>query len=313
MSRQAIFAYLFPGSAMVNALLATSYISIIPNLLLYFVPPNIKPTTLNTLAHFAIGSLLGDVFIHLLPHAFSSHTHDDSIEHNEQRNILVGISLFTGLFLFYASDKLVRAHVCEGHGHQHSDVKEIKENKKGLVVKVQASTYLNLLADFTHNLTDGMAMAASFYASPVVGATTTVAVFFHEIPHEISDYAILLKSGFSKRHAMLAQFTTAIGAYLGTLIGIFIEEMALSLQASEKSHHHHHHHHGLLGTGLTWSDLTLPLTAGGFIYIATVGVMPELLQDKTNKAKHQSWKELLAMTFGIGLMAFIALKEPHHH
>lgn len=49
------FAFLFPGNAMVNSLLATSYISIIPNLLLYFVPPDIKPTTLNTLVNFAVG------------------------------------------------------------------------------------------------------------------------------------------------------------------------------------------------------------------------------------------------------------------
>lgn len=48
-------AFLFPGNAMVNSLLATSYISIIPNLLLYFVPPNIKPSTLNVLVNFAVG------------------------------------------------------------------------------------------------------------------------------------------------------------------------------------------------------------------------------------------------------------------
>lgn len=49
------FAFLFPGNAMVNSILATSYISIIPNLLLYFVPPDIKPSTLNMLVNFAVG------------------------------------------------------------------------------------------------------------------------------------------------------------------------------------------------------------------------------------------------------------------
>ncbi|KAG0736958.1 hypothetical protein G6F35_003635 [Rhizopus arrhizus] len=192
------------------------------------------------------------------------------------------------------------------HHHHHNQEDKAKAKPKKMSPKIQASTYLNLLADFTHNLTDGIAMAASFYASPAVGATTTVAVFFHEIPHEVSDYAILLKSGFSKKRAMAAQFTTAVGAYIGTLIGIFIEEMALHLLDQQKRQRG-----GLLGTDMMWSDLAIPVTAGGFIYIATVGVLPELLNDK--KSISQSLKELTAMLFGIGLMAAIALKEPHHH
>lgn len=79
-------------------------------------------------------------------------------------------------------------------------------------------------ADFTHNITDGLAMSASFYASPTIGASTTLAVFLHEIPHEVGDFALLVQSGFSKRAAMGAQFVTAIGAFLGTLIGIFVQE-----------------------------------------------------------------------------------------
>ena len=62
-------------------------------------------------------------------------------------------------------------------------------------------------------------MAASFYSSPLIGATTTLACFAHEIPHEIADYSILIRSGFTKRQAMQSQFITAIGAFV-SLIGI---------------------------------------------------------------------------------------------
>jgi zinc transporter 7 len=58
-------------------------------------------------------------------------------------------------------------------------------------------------------------MAASFYASPLIGATTTLACFAHEIPHEIADYSILIRSGFTKKQAMQSQFLTAIGAFVG--------------------------------------------------------------------------------------------------
>lgn len=57
-------------------------------------------------------------------------------------------------------------------------------------------------------------MAASFYASPLIGATTTLACFAHEIPHEIADYSILIRSGFTKKQAMQSQFLTAVGAFV---------------------------------------------------------------------------------------------------
>lgn len=59
-------------------------------------------------------------------------------------------------------------------------------------------------------------MAASFYASPLIGATTTLACFAHEIPHEIADYSILIRSGFTKKQAMQSQFLTAIGAFVSS-------------------------------------------------------------------------------------------------
>ena len=55
---------------------------------------------------------------------------------------------------------------------------------------MRLSAYLNLFGDFTHNITDGLAMAASFYSSPALGAVTTIATFCHEIPHEVSHVSL---------------------------------------------------------------------------------------------------------------------------
>src|SRR3954451_4805089 len=103
-------------------------------------------------------------------------------------------------------------------------------------------------------------MSASFYASPTIGATTTVAVFFHEIPHEVGDFALLVQSGFSKRAAMGAQFVTALGALLGTLIGIAVQEMGGSAADDAATGLTT----GLWGTSLRWGDMLLPFTAGTF-------------------------------------------------
>lgn len=296
-----------------------------------------------------IGGLLGDVFLHLLPHAFlGEHVESGSmVQVNEQKNVLIGMGIFGGLFFFFVMDKLMRVfNGGSGHDHHHhhhqeqndhdhattSAVKDSKDNnlrqRNGGKQKenekeeeeehkhnnndggIKLSAYLNLLADFTHNMTDGLAMAASFYASPSVGATTAVAVFFHEIPHEVGDYAILIQSGFTKQRAMMAQFTTAVGAFLGTIIGIVIEQMSRS-SSSEKAAHDALHDAGIMATGLQWSDLVIPFTAGGFMYIATVGVIPELLEvtGKIQKDRRQALYEFGAMLVGLALMAVIAWNE----
>ena len=83
--------------------------------------------------------------------------------------------------------------------------------------------------------------------------------------------------------AMMLQFSTAIGAMLGTL---------LSLCAG-----------GVGSAAIAW---VLPFTAGGFIYIATVSVIPELLEEST---LWQTFKEICALLFGIGMMVVIAEME----
>lgn len=231
-----------------NALLATLYISGPPNFLLAFCPPNIDPASLSVMVAFAVGGLLGDTLFHLLPEIFlgeDSHEHVRFVLVEPNRNLLLGVAIMIGFVTFVAMDKGLRiATGGQGHDHSHASVEVVKasattsaledspakstrsrnKNAAGsndlVVVKedkereinssVKLAGYLNLIADFTHNITDGLAMASSFYASPTIGATTTVAVFFHEIPHEVGDFALLIQSGFSKRKAMGAQFVTAL-------------------------------------------------------------------------------------------------------
>lgn len=154
-------------------------------------------------------------------------------------------------------------------------------------------------ADFTHNITDGLAMSSSFYASPTIGATTTVAVFFHEIPHEVGDFALLIQSGFSKRAAMGAQFVTALGALLGTVIGIAIQEYGGSGGDRQLGRTE-----GLIGTSLAWGDLLLPFTAGTFLYVGTVAVIPELLETGKERGAElkKTAKQFFAMAAGAGIM-----------
>ena len=174
-------------------------------------------------------------------------------------------------------------------------------SKKGPSASIKLSAYLNLIADFTHNITDGLALSSSFYASPTLGATTTVAVFFHEIPHEVGDFALLIQSGFSKRMAMGAQFVTALGAFLGTCLGIAVQELGKSGNGSTPGEVQSN---GLAGTGLGWGDMLLPFTAGTFLYVGTVAVIPELLETGSNKREEvkKTISQFVAMAVGAGIM-----------
>ncbi|KAK3672353.1 hypothetical protein LTR78_007660 [Recurvomyces mirabilis] len=343
---QQSFALLFPfSSPALNSLMGTLYISGPPNFLLALCPTDIDPSSLNVMVAFAVGGLLGDTLFHLLPEIFLGEVPEGEVRAvlvEPNKNLLLGVAIMVGFVTFVAMDKGLRiATGGEGHSHdhgsQHSNGNAIGEKasttgasaqdasslrqrkpdaKQGTTVSmaqepkdkpsVKLSAYLNIIADFTHNITDGLALSSSFYASPTIGATTTLAVFCHEIPHEVGDFALLIQGGMSKKTAMGLQFVTALGAVLGTVIGITVQELGGNSLTAEVVKGVGNT--GIFGTSLSWGDMLLPFTAGTFLYVGTVGVIPEILETGPNK-----WKELrsmglqfLAMAAGAGIMLGIS-------
>ncbi|KAF0533350.1 Zinc/iron permease [Gigaspora margarita] len=102
---------------------------------------------------------------------------------------------------------------------------------------IKLSVYLNLFADFTHNVTDGLAMAASFYTSPNIDATTTVLVFFHEIPHENRRLCYFDANWF---HQTTSNVITVIGTFLRTFIEIMIEDIKAMVKNIVQLKYYHH-------------------------------------------------------------------------
>lgn len=121
---------------------------------------------------------------------------------------------------------------------------------------VHTFAYLNLLGDGIHNLIDGVIIAASFMAPPTpnvsLGLTTTFAVISHEIPQEIGDFGILVYGGFSKTKALFYNFLSALIAVVAAVFTYFFFSYLPDM--------------GYL----------LAFAAGGFIYIATSDLIPEL-------------------------------------
>ncbi|CAH8549027.1 unnamed protein product [Schistosoma rodhaini] len=68
-----------------------------------------------------------------------------------------------------------------GHGHSHGHSHEVPES-------VAAVAWMVIMGDGLHNFTDGMAIGAAFAQSISGGLSTSVAVFCHELPHELDRF-----------------------------------------------------------------------------------------------------------------------------
>ena len=209
------------------------------------------------LVSFAVGSLFGDAFLPPLPEAFETAGSMETVS----IWVLVGIGLFFVLEKFF---HWTHEHEAEHEGHAHP------------------AGYLNLISDGVHNFIDGVLIALSYAVSPLTGFATTLAVVAHEIPQEISDFGILIHSGFSKNRALWWNLASACCAIIGALV-------VLVLGASS----------GLLET---LSRYALPITAGGFIYIAGSDLVPHLhMKNRTAEALIQF------LAIGIGVFLMVAL------
>ncbi|MCA9385367.1 ZIP family metal transporter [Candidatus Dojkabacteria bacterium] len=215
------------------------------------------------LVSFATGALLGDVFLHILPHLA------------EEGKFTLSSSLYilAGIIVFFILEKIIHWRHChivgdEKHNHTHP------------------VATLNLVGDGVHNFFDGILIGASFMVSPSVGIATSLAVLFHEIPQEIGDFGILVNSGLKPKKAILFNLLSAFSSIIGVII-VFV-----------------------LGSKIDGLEqIFLPLTAGGFIYIAGADLIPELHHKVDIK---NSLLQLISILFGMGIMYGITFVEPTH-
>ncbi|THD24679.1 Solute carrier family 39 (Zinc transporter) member 7 [Fasciola hepatica] len=107
----------------VESATAVLLISLAPFFVLCLLPDLTKrQALLKIFLAFAAGGLLGDAFLHLIPHAIDRH-HEDSIhanKHDHQRHMVVGISIVSGIYFFLCIEKLIRMFQhSPSHNHGH--------------------------------------------------------------------------------------------------------------------------------------------------------------------------------------------------
>ncbi|KAK1797661.1 hypothetical protein P4O66_008026, partial [Electrophorus voltai] len=129
------------------------------------------------------------------------------------------------------------------HGHCHSD-KDMQD------AGIASIAWMVIMGDGMHNFSDGLAIGAAFSANITGGISTSVAVFCHELPHELGDFAVLLKAGMSVKQAIVYNLLSALMAYFGMVIGTAVGQYTHNVTS--------------------W---IFAVTAGMFLYVALVDMV----------------------------------------
>lgn len=255
---------------------------------------NLRTAWIPMLVSYAIGAMLGAVFLEILPHAFQEAASVESIS----------ATLLLGLLLFFVLEKLVIWRHCHGdhcevhaihnedncpqthqqqasqaggarfravtshapsimqshsHVHSHND-----SGRSGMMI---------MIGDTFHNFVDGVLIAAAFLVDVKLGMVTALAIISHEIPQEVGDFLILLHSGYSKKQAFIFNMVSSLATLIGGLIAYFALQFVLN-----------------------WIPYILGLAAASMLYVAVADLIPSLHKRTELKA---TVSQVLLISLGV--------------
>ncbi len=205
------------------------------------------------LVAFAAGAMLSAAFFDLLPEA-----HKEALSFETVSNFV-----FFGIVAFFFLERSFLWY----HHHACSEGEDCRGTKP--------TAALVITGDSLHNFLDGITIAASFLVSFQLGTITSLAVFFHEIPHEIGNFGVLLDSGMSRKSALIYNFLSGIVAFIGAISAFYF-----------------------LRVFNNFIPYLVAFAAGNFIYIAAADLIPEL---------HESFKKEIALSQTASFVVGIAL------
>jgi len=209
---------------------------------------------------FAVGTLLGAAFLEIIPHAY------------ELSRDLHQISLIVliGILVFFILEKLLVWRHCHGsHCENHSPVVN-HDVKKGSIL---------IIGDCFHNFIDGILIASAFIVDINLGLITALAIIVHEIPQEISNFSILINSGYSLSRTLLMNIVTGCAMILGAILAYFVlNDLEFLI------------------------PMILSFAASSMIYVAISDLIPSLHKKVEIK---QTFQQTLSILLGVLIIYFL--------
>ena len=254
---------------------------------------NLRTAWIPMLVSYAIGAMLGAVFLEILPHAFQEAASVESIS----------ATLLLGLLLFFVLEKLViwrhcHGDHCEVHAiHTEDNCPQIhqqpfqEDGTKFRAVTTHSPSIMHnhshvhshhdggrsgmmiMIGDTFHNFVDGVLIAAAFLVDVKLGLVTALAIISHEIPQEVGDFLILLHSGYSKKQAFVFNLVSSLATLIGGLIAYFALQFVMS-----------------------WIPYILGLASASMLYVAVADLIPGLHKRTELKA---TISQVLLISLGV--------------
>ncbi|XP_047424806.1 zinc transporter ZIP12-like [Mugil cephalus] len=272
----------------------------------------------------AVGTLSGDALLHLIPQVLGLHddTHSHNDEHyiEDKEYLWKSLGIIAGIYGFFLIERIF-SFLVPSHGHGHSTDLPLQLNCSGQSQRGKSISTIQLgpvddlecteispehvitrspshqrqgvpllavmviVGDSLHNFADGLVVGAAFSSSAETGMATTVAILCHEIPHEMGDFAVLLSSGLSVKTAVLMNFLSALTAFMGLYIGLFVSSETEVQQ---------------------W---IFSVIAGIFLYLSLVEMLPEMSRVKTDRPCLMFLLQNLGLLMGWACLLLLALFE----
>ncbi len=217
-------------------------------------PVRIRHSLIPCLISYATGTLLGAAFLGLLQPAL-----DIAPAAYVLPTVLIGIIIF-----FMLEKIVIWRHCHDSNCEKHST----------------AGTLL-LIGDALHNFIDGIAISAAFVASIPIGVSTALAVFAHEFPQEVGDFALLIESGYSRRQAFFYNTLSSLSSLPGAILSYYF------LKETQE-----------------FTAMIMALSAASFIYIAIADLIPGLHRQSSLK---QSISQFFFVLAGISTIILFHL------
>lgn len=226
--------------------------------LMLLLKPKILDKISSYLIYFAGGTLLGAALLGMIPKAISL---------SDNKNVFLFILI--GIVFFFLLEKFILWRSCRN---------------KNCERHIHAVAPLVLIGDAFHNAIDGIVIAAAFLTSIELGIFVTFSVVLHEIPQELGDFGILIKSGLSKKKALIYNMLSGSAAILFGIIAYYFLETMQEL-----------------------IPIALAFSAASFLYIALAELIPEMHRKTALK---ETLIQIILIIMGISM---IYILTSHHH